>query len=110
MKRRINVNICRSRQELSNESLLAKIGVDTVENEPLEVWGEIIQYYSFASLVLALRETRRGREDGAGGKRRETCKSVRAESGIEDGMNRGLSEEEVQGKKQYERETERARG
>ena len=35
----------------SNEYLLAKIGVDTVENEPLEVWGKIIQYYSFVSLV-----------------------------------------------------------
>ena len=31
--------LCRSRRELSNESLLAKIGVDTAENEPLEVWG-----------------------------------------------------------------------
>ena len=29
----------RSRQEVSNEYLLAKIGVDTAENEPLEVWG-----------------------------------------------------------------------
>ena len=29
---------CRSRQELSNEYLLAKIGVDTAENEPLKVW------------------------------------------------------------------------
>ena len=26
---------CRSRQELSNEYLLAKFGVDTAENEPL---------------------------------------------------------------------------
>ena len=33
--------LCRSRRELSNEYLLAKIGVDTAENEPLEVWGEI---------------------------------------------------------------------
>ena len=30
----------RSRRELSNEYLLAKIGVDTAENEPLEVWGK----------------------------------------------------------------------
>ena len=30
--------LCRSRRELSNEYLLAKIGVDTAENEPLEVW------------------------------------------------------------------------
>ena len=36
----------------SNEYLLAKIGVDTAENEPLEVWGKIIQYYSFVSLVV----------------------------------------------------------
>ena len=35
---------CSSRQELSNEYiyyLLAKIGVDTAENKPLEVWGQI---------------------------------------------------------------------
>ena len=46
--------LCRSRRELSNEYLLAKIGVDTAENEPLEVWGKIIQYYSFVSLILSL--------------------------------------------------------
>ena len=33
--------MCRSRRELSNEYSLAKIGVDTAENEPLEVWGKI---------------------------------------------------------------------
>ena len=32
--------MCRSRRELFNEYLLAKIGVDTAENEPLEVWGK----------------------------------------------------------------------
>ena len=31
--------MCRSRRELFNAYLLAKIGVDTAENEPLEVWG-----------------------------------------------------------------------
>ena len=46
--------LCRSRRELSNEYLLAKIGADTAENEPLEVWGKIIQYYSFVSLILTL--------------------------------------------------------
>ena len=34
------IALCRSRRELHNEYLLAKIGVDTAENEPLEVWGE----------------------------------------------------------------------
>ena len=33
--------LCRSRRELSNAYLLAKIGVDTAENEPLEVWEKI---------------------------------------------------------------------
>ena len=33
--------MCRSRRELSNENLLAKIGVDTAENVPLEIWGKI---------------------------------------------------------------------
>ena len=48
--------LCRSRRELSNEYLLAKICVDTAENEPLEVCGKIIQYYSFVSLVACERE------------------------------------------------------
>ena len=39
---------CRSRRELSNEYLLAKIGVDTAENEPLEVWGNISIHSSSA--------------------------------------------------------------
>ena len=43
--------MCRSRRELSNEYLLAKIGVDTAENEALAAWGKIIQYYSFVSLA-----------------------------------------------------------
>ena len=42
--------MCRSRRELSNEYLLAKIGVDTAENEPLEVWGENSIHYSLHSL------------------------------------------------------------
>ena len=32
----IACKFCRSRQELSNEYLLTKFGVDTVENEPLK--------------------------------------------------------------------------
>ena len=49
---------CKYRQELSNEDpysneyLLATIGVDTAENEPLEVWGENSIQYSIVSLVL----------------------------------------------------------
>ena len=77
--------MCRSRRELSNESLLvnllfeqiassneyllAKIGVDTAENEPLEVWGkhgETIQYYSLVSLAGTREPTRSCR----GGSRR----------------------------------------
>ena len=42
--------MCRSRRELFNEYLLAKIGVDTAENEPLEVWGEDSIQYSLHSL------------------------------------------------------------
>ena len=34
---------CRSRQQLSNEHLLAKIGVDTNENEPSKVWPACLQ-------------------------------------------------------------------
>ena len=45
--------MCRSRRELSNEYLLAKIGVDTAENEPLEVWGENSIQYSLHSLLVA---------------------------------------------------------
>ena len=44
--------MCRSRRELSNEYLLAKIGVDTAENEPLEVWGENSIQYSIVSLLV----------------------------------------------------------
>ena len=43
--------MCRSRRELSNAYLLAKIGVDTAENEPLEVWRENSIQYSLHSLV-----------------------------------------------------------
>ena len=45
--------MCRSRRELSNAYLLAKIGVDTAENEPLEVWGENSIHYSLHSLGCA---------------------------------------------------------
>ena len=43
--------MCGSRRELSNAYLLAKIGVDTAENEPLEVWGENSIQYSLHSLT-----------------------------------------------------------
>ena len=55
--------MCRSRRELSNEYLLAKIGVDTAENEPLEVWGKLIQYYSFVSLLRSRRAAVYGRAE-----------------------------------------------
>ena len=44
--------MCRSRRELSNAYLLAKIGVDTAENESLEVWGENSIQYSLHSLEV----------------------------------------------------------
>ena len=39
--------------------LLAKLGVDTAENELLEVVFNIIQYYSFVSLAVTF-ETKKG--------------------------------------------------
>ena len=47
--------MCRSRRKLSNAYLLAKIGVDTAENEPLEVWGENSIQYSLHSLLSMTR-------------------------------------------------------
>ena len=44
--------MCRSRRELSNEYLLAKIGDDTAENEPLEVWGKIFNINILFNRVL----------------------------------------------------------
>ena len=44
--------MCRSRRELSNAYLLAKIGVDTAENEPLEGWGKNSIQYSLHPLTL----------------------------------------------------------
>ena len=41
--------LCRSRRELSNEYLLANIGVDTAESP--SKFGENIQYYSIVSLM-----------------------------------------------------------
>ena len=45
-------NFSRSHQELYDEYVLAKIGVDTAENEPLEIWGENSIHYSLHSLLL----------------------------------------------------------
>ena len=50
--------LCRSRRELSNAYLLAKIGVDTAESEPLEVWGENSIQYSLHSLGAAAAAAR----------------------------------------------------
>ena len=56
--------LCRSRRELSNEYLLAKIGVDTAENEPCKDWVKIarfaknstVQRYLWSAHVLQLPE------------------------------------------------------
>ena len=64
--------MCRSRRELSNEYLLAKVGVDTAENEPLEVWGKIqfiIHLPPSLRLSLSLSQERRlrnAKNPGAG--------------------------------------------
>ena len=59
--------LCRSRRELSSEYLLAKIGVDTDENETLEVWGENSIQYLLHSLGAARpRDPRRGRRGSPG--------------------------------------------
>ena len=41
MQKYVNLVDLVKTQELSNEYLLAKIGVDTAENEPLKVWRKI---------------------------------------------------------------------
>ena len=38
--------LCRARQELSHEYLVATIGFDTAENEPLKVWRSLEVIYS----------------------------------------------------------------
>ena len=58
--------MCRSRRELSNEYLLAKIGVDTAENEPLEVWGKIQFSIHFTPYVHLLVPVARGRRRHVG--------------------------------------------
>ena len=66
--------MCRSRRELSNEYLLAKIGVDTAENEPLEVWGENSIQYSIVSLGVPSRAAR-GRTASSRRCSRRACRS-----------------------------------
>ena len=59
--------MCKSRRELSNEYLLAKIGVDTAENEPLEVWGKIftiIHWCPYRDRAVARRAGREARRVG----------------------------------------------
>ena len=50
MQRTERSALCGSRRELSNEYSLAKIGVDTAENEPLKVWKKI-QFIIFIRLL-----------------------------------------------------------
>ena len=69
--------LCRSRRELSKEYLLAKIGVDTAENEPLEVWGKIFNIIqscpypeAFAAMDGRVTATVDGEDGGKKGNRR----------------------------------------
>ena len=58
------LNLLFETDSYSNAYLLAKIGVDTAENEPLEVWGENSIHYSLHSLALAEMQGQAGaRED-----------------------------------------------
>ena len=87
--------MCRSRRELSNEYLLAKIGVDTAENEPLEVWGENSIHYSLHSLATYLPRGA-GQHDRLPAHGRCSIASVacvlaRANSGRESPQQRGES-------------------
>ena len=43
-----------AKESYSNEYLLAKIGVDTAENEPLEVWGKIFNIIHWCPYVVRL--------------------------------------------------------
>ena len=54
MHPRKQVDLVKSFQTSILKYFLAKIGFDTAENEPLEVRGEIIQYYLFVSLGFIL--------------------------------------------------------
>ena len=51
---------------LQNEYLVAKIGVDTAENEPIFGWIQLVQLSKFNSSILSLvpliREWKRVRE------------------------------------------------
>ena len=57
--------MCRSRRELSNAYLLAKIGVDTAENEPLEVLGG--KFNSLFTSLLRPRPSGAARNAARGG-------------------------------------------
>ena len=58
------VHSSRSRRQLSNEYLLDEIGVDTAENEPLEVWGENSIQYLLHSLLTTRRRERESERKG----------------------------------------------
>ena len=76
--------LCRSRRELSNEYLLAKIGVDTAENEPLEVWGKIIQYFLFVSLTQVMERPRSERPERPSDQKRPSSRGPGAERPTEE--------------------------
>ena len=56
---------CRSRRELSNEYLLAKIGFDTAENEPLKVWITDHTFDHIPSVFTCKNRLRYSRERAA---------------------------------------------
>ena len=53
---------------LQNEPLVAKIGVDTAENEPIFGWIQLVQLSRFNSSILSLREPHPHEHEGALGR------------------------------------------
>ena len=95
--------LCRSRRELSNAYLLAKIGVDAAENEPLEVWGENSIQYSLHSLVLQRAEV--GRAEASFSRKKPAVSSrVRPDAQPENEQGSGGGRDAFQKKEQLCRE------
>ena len=81
--------LCRSRRELSNEYSLAKIGVDTAENEPLEVWAKIQFTIHFTPYWHRARRAHPAGAAAAGGPAREGERRRRSARGSRADLRNG---------------------